>query len=296
MPRAVTADIEATLADRAAMVERRLRAAVGELDSPPELRDAIAYALFGGGKMLRPALLVLSCEACGGDAEAALPAAGAVELVHAFSLVHDDLPAMDDDDLRRGRATLHVRSGEAMAILAGDAMLAYAFAMLAAGGGTDALSRDLTNELAGASAAMIVGQVLDTTSAGGVGDDEATVRRIHEHKTGALIRAACRMGGQCAGAGDEVLAALSAYGESVGLMFQIVDDLLDVEQTPEHAGKRTGKDAQSGKRTYPRAVGVDASRQEVRRLCERSKAVLAPLGERADQLVRAADHLARRTR
>ena len=289
-------DTEAALTQRAAMAEAYLRSHLRDLDAPDNLRDAIEYALFGGGKYLRPALCILACEACAGAPEAALPAAGAVELVHAFSLVHDDLPAMDDDDLRRGRPTLHVRSGEALAILAGDAMFASAFGLLASKAPSAEAARDLITELAAASGAMIAGQVYDTV--GGLprtGPEEA-VRMIHARKTGALIRAACRMGARCAGANADAFAAVSTFGDRVGLMFQIVDDLVDVEQTAEHAGKRTGKDAEAGKRTYPEAIGVEASRDAVTRLCDEAAAALEPLGERAALLADSARLLARRTR
>ncbi|MFG0275891.1 MAG: polyprenyl synthetase family protein [Phycisphaerales bacterium] len=296
MHRAAGPDIEAALTERAARAEAYLRTHVRNLDAPDNLRDAIEYALFGGGKLLRPALCLLACEACAGDADAALPAAGAVELVHAFSLVHDDLPAMDDDDLRRGRPTLHVRSGEALAILAGDAMLAFAFGLLARESPPGAPAQELLSELASASGSMIAGQVYDTVGGLPKADPEAAVRMIHARKTGALIRAACRMGARCAAPDAEAFEAVSTYGDRVGLMFQIVDDLVDVEQTAEHAGKRTGKDAGAGKRTYPEAIGVDASREAVVRLCNEAIDALTPLGERAGLLGAAARLLARRTR
>jgi len=296
MPKAPDTDIETMLADRASMAGAYLRERTRAIRGPDNLRSAIEYALLGGGKLLRPALALLSCEACGGTADAALPAAGAVELVHAFSLVHDDLPAMDDDDLRRGAPTLHVRSGEALAILAGDAMLASAFGLLAREVEDAALARALLVELAEASGAMIAGQVYDTV--GGLPEETpaARVERIHSHKTGALIRAACRMGARCAGASAGAIEAVSVFGDRIGLMFQIVDDLVDVEQTDAHAGKRTGKDARAGKLTYPEAVGMEASRAAVERLCAEARAAAEPLGASAAGLLAAADLLARRTR
>lgn len=242
------------------------------LDLPPNLKEAVRYALLGGGKRMRPILAWHCCIAAGGHGEESLPAGAAIELIHAFSLVHDDLPALDNDDLRRGIPTLHVHAGEAMAILAGDAMMSLAFEVLARGG-PDRLAGRLGYELSRATTAMIAGQVYDTLGGfdPGLGPRDR-LELIHRNKTGALIRAACRMGamsargGRGADEGSDALAAVSRYADAIGLMFQIVDDLLDVETTAEQTGKRTRKDAEAGKLTYPGLIGVDASRREVERL------------------------------
>jgi geranylgeranyl pyrophosphate synthase len=227
---------------------------------PGNLADALRYAVMGGGKRLRPLLCVRSCQAVGGDVDMAMPAAGAIEMIHCFSLVHDDLPAMDDDALRRGRPTLHIHAGEAMAILAGDMLNTLAFELLAQNGG----DVRLIEELAVATNDMIAGQVYDTIP--DFAEDVEPIdrlRSIHENKTGALIRCACRMG-VIAGGGDAgQLEAITNYAEAIGLMFQIVDDLLDVTQTTEQLGKAAGKDADKGKLTYPGLLGIDASREQV---------------------------------
>lgn len=278
-------------------IERAIASAIDEAAFPPVLAEAIRYAALDGGKRLRPLLLIHACAAAGGDERAierAMPAAAAIELIHAFSLVHDDLPALDDDDLRRGKPTLHVHAGQAMAILAGDAMLCLPFEVLASGDDA-ARSLALVRELAKATNAMIAGQVYDTLGGlPGSMDAGEKLEAIHRNKTGALIRAACRMGAVAAGADAGVLAALTEFGEHFGLIFQIVDDLLDVEQTTEHLGKRAGKDATAGKLTYPAVHGVEASRAMVdglRQACLRSLETLrgrasaagvAALGELAE--------------
>ncbi len=276
----------------------------------PSLDEAVRYALLGGGKRIRPALAWWCGVACGAPGEVTLPGGAAVELVHAFSLVHDDLPAMDDDDLRRGRPTLHVRSGEAMAILAGDAMLTLAFGALRhQAPGADALPGDvvarLVSELVDGTSGMIDGQVYDTL--GGLDaslDNAGRLEAIHSRKTGALIRAACRMGAvlgaHAAGMGeprrDEAVDRLSRFGEAVGLMFQIVDDLLDVEATREQAGKRTGKDAEAGKLTYPGVHGVERAREEAVRLGGVAARAVEPFGEGGAALRELAASLATRAR
>ena len=278
-------------------IERDLRQRLSDLDVPEGLLDALAYALLGGGKRLRPVLTLLACEAVGGTRQRARAAASALELVHTFSLVHDDLPAMDDDQLRRGRPTLHVHASEAMAVLAGDAMLAQAFAWLAdAEAGEGTVSR-LVAELASATGRMIAGQVYDTL--GGFGeelDPQERLETIHRLKTAALLRAACRMGAVCGGATPSQLEALGAYGDAIGMMFQIVDDLLDVTQTAEHIGKATGKDRQAGKLTYPAVHGTAASQAAVEHLRRRALEALQPLGDAARPLAELCDYLAVRTK
>ncbi|MFG0305639.1 MAG: polyprenyl synthetase family protein, partial [Phycisphaerales bacterium JB040] len=247
-------------------VDASLEGYLNGLGLARELDGAVRYALLGGGKRMRPVLAWLSAEAVGGRGEASLPAGCAIELVHAFSLVHDDLPAMDDDDLRRGRPTLHRHAGEAMAILAGDAMLALAFGVLE-GIGDVGLRARVQAELIAGTVGMINGQVYDT-----VGGFEASLgaedrlRLIHRNKTGALIRAACRAGGRLGGADASSLEALTRFGEIVGLQFQVLDDLLDATGTSEEVGKRTGKDAAAGKLTYPGVLGVERTRAIAREL------------------------------
>jgi len=287
-----------TDAELIALVDDRLRKFVGQLYLPQNLKDAITYALFGGGKRIRPLLCLRSCLACGGAAEDAVNAAGAVELIHCFSLVHDDLPAMDDDDLRRGRATLHKHTNEAMAILAGDAMTAAAFQLLAQG--QDAKqSMQLTHILSSSTNAMIGGQVYDTM--GGFGDDDPAdelgrLRKVHQCKTGALLQAPCLMGAVCADAPESESGRLVMFATALGLMFQAVDDLLDVTQSTEQVGKQTGKDAAAGKLTYPGLLGIDGTRDEIAKLLKQSLAALQPLGDRADSLRDMARKLAARTK
>lgn len=286
-------------------IERALAQHCAALTLPDNLVRAISYALLGGGKRLRPLLAWHSAAAVGAPGESSLPAGIAVELIHAFSLVHDDLPALDNDDLRRGRPTLHRHSGEAMAILAGDAMLALGFQSLMQASVPAALSAALLRELAAGTMGMIAGQVYDTL--GGLDESKPAlerVREIHRNKTGALIRASVRMGALCGlsaidpapVADDARLAALSRAGDDLGLMFQIVDDLLDVEQTSEAAGKRTGKDRDAGKLTYPGAMGNERARAEVHRLRADAAEALTILGPPAEGLRELVGFLARRTK
>lgn len=226
------------------------------VDAPPDLIEAIRYSLFAGGKRLRPALVLGAAEiACGND-EAALPAACALEMIHTFSLIHDDLPAMDDDDMRRGKLTLHKVHGEAMAILAGDALLAMAFEVLA-----ETNNARVVGEIARASGpiGMAGGQVLDMAhERQNIGLD--ALRRTHALKTGALIRASVRAGAMLGGADEPSLQALTRYAEGIGLAFQIADDILDVVGDADAMGKSVGADAQHHKATYPSIVGLDRSR------------------------------------
>lgn len=278
-------------------VDDVLRHFIDSLELPETLHHAIEYALLGGGKRLRPALAWYAGVAAGGSGAQTLVAGAAVELVHAFSLVHDDLPAMDDDDLRRGRPTLHLHAGEAMAILAGDAMLSLAFELIARSDLPAEQKLALINELTCSTRHMIVGQVHDTL--GGFApdlNDEARLRLIHQNKTGALLRASARMGAIAVGADAHTLDALTRFADCAGLMFQIVDDLLDVRGSCEHVGKRTGKDESAGKLTFPLVLGITASEKEIERLLEQAKQSVASLGERAEPLMVLVEYLARRTR
>jgi len=263
---------------------------------PPNLDAAIRYAALGPGKRLRPLLTIRCCETVGGNADDALAPAAAVELIHAFSLVHDDLPSLDDDDLRRGRPTLHRHAGEAMAVLAGDAMLGLAMELV-----LDRLPAELAQpvgeELIRGCNRMIAGQVYDTfPDAHESGSELERLLTTHRNKTGALLRAACRAGARCGRADERQLEAVTGFGEAIGLMFQIVDDLLDVTGTTQQLGKTAGKDAEQEKRTYPALLGLDASRNEVERLRSVALAALDPLGARAGALVELCEYLAARTR
>lgn len=267
---------------------------------PAPLGQAMRYAALAGGKRVRPALVLLAAEAVA-DRSAwpadPMPAAVAVELVHCYSLVHDDLPAMDNDTLRRGRPTCHVQFGEAMAILAGDALLTRAFEVLTLGVALPALAARLVAELALAAgpAGMVAGQVADMalcpTPPGAAG-----LEYIHRRKTGAMIACALRMGGLCSGADEAQLAALTDFGRSIGLAFQVTDDLLDATASSNDLGKTAGKDAQAGKHTYVGALGLAKTAQLAGRLTEQALAALSPFGPRGQRLAQLARLLARRDR
>lgn len=245
---------------------------------PGELVRAMEYSLFAGGKRLRPLLTLITAECCGGSLEAALAPAAAIEMVHTYSLIHDDLPAMDDDDLRRGRPTSHKVFGEGMAILAGDALLTHAFSVLAEAPDLSAPVRlALIGELAAAAGpeGMVAGQVLDIQ--GLVGGDSALLQRMHACKTGALLRAAVRMGAILAAADQETLAGLSAYAASLGLAFQIVDDILDVTATAGDLGKNPGSDLRQNKQTYVTLFGLAGARARAAAEIEAAQAALAGL-------------------
>jgi geranylgeranyl pyrophosphate synthase len=279
-------------------VEHYLEQYLDSRPCPPSLREAVRYSALAPGKRLRPVLVIHSCQAVGGEADQALAPAAAIELIHAFSLVHDDLPAMDDDDLRRGRPTLHRHASEAMAILAGDAMLATSVELVLSQVHPAERARDIAAELVAGTNDMIAGQVYDTLPDFDEGlSAEQRLTTIHRHKTGALIRAACRMGAIVGGAGNDALHALTHYAEAIGLMFQIVDDLLDVTQTTEQLGKTAGKDEAQHKLTYPSVYGVDASRREVERLQHTAERALAALdADRTQPLHQLSQVLATRDR
>lgn len=279
-------------------MERHLAHVLARPELPPALVDAMRYATLGPGKRIRPVLAWQACVAAGGNGPECLPVAAAVELVHAFSLVHDDLPALDNDDLRRGRPTLHRQAGEAMAILAGDALLTIALAPLLDAPFTSERRVELLRALVNATSGMIAGQVYDTLGGlpGGLSPEERVVL-IHSNKTGALIRASCVMGAKCApDPSPTVLEAIGRYAEAVGLMFQIVDDVLDVTQTAEVTGKRTGKDAAAGKTTYPGVLGVQGSQDRIESLLAEALSALEPAMPAAEPLARTARDLAARQR
>ena len=285
------------LAPYAKAVEADLAAWLVEPDVPATLAEAMRYCVLDGGKRLRPALVMMAAKAAGGRAEDELArrSAVAVELVHAYSLVHDDLPAMDDDVLRRGRPTVHVQFGQAMAILAGDALLTRAFGVLAESddGRVAGLARELGR--ACGAAGMIAGQVADMGLCP-LPDGLDGLRYIHARKTAALIRGAARMGALCGGADAAALKAVGEYGRSLGLAFQLIDDLLDVTGTAASVGKTTGKDAGRGKRTHGALVGLDGARRLGSQLTASAVAALDRLGPAAEDLRVLARLLAERTR
>jgi len=248
-----------------------------------------------GGKRLRPILVIAGSEAVGGRAAHVIPTACALELIHTYSLIHDDLPAMDDDDYRRGRLTNHKVFGEAIAILAGDALLTLAFRLVAGNvdGAADArIVADVVAELAEAAGAagMVGGQVVDIESEGKTVSAE-TLDYIHRHKTAALIRAALRVGAMLGGAKPDALRAITHAGEALGLAFQIVDDILDVEGSLEELGKTAGSDQRKQKATYPAVHGLEASRRRARALIEDAKAALVSLGPAARPISALADFI-----
>lgn len=262
---------------------------------PDRLVEAMRYSLEAGGKRVRPALVLWCCELCGGGRDLALPAAMAVECVHTFSLIHDDLPALDDDDLRRGRATSHKRFGEAVAILAGDALLALAFEIIGQRVTDAPVAAGMTSELAEAAGwrGMIGGEVADLLGEEAA-PDRAMVEAIHAAKTARLIEAACRLGGLAAAAEPETIETLGCYGHALGLAFQAADDLLDATSTSDALGKRTAKDAASGKQTYVRSVGMEGARAIAAEAAGRARASLSPFGARAFRLCALARYVVQR--
>ncbi|MGD0670398.1 MAG: polyprenyl synthetase family protein [Bryobacteraceae bacterium] len=265
--------------------------------APPEtIHRAMRYSLFAGGKRIRPVLCLEAARAVAGDMDGAVTAACPLELIHTYSLIHDDLPALDNDDYRRGKLTNHKVFGDAMAILAGDALLTLAFQVLAELPAPPDRKARLMAELAtaaGTVGGMIGGQVADLEGEGKP-PDAALLESIHRAKTGALLRASLRMGAIYAGASEAQYAALSCYGEHIGLAFQIVDDILDVEESSEALGKTAGKDAAQHKITFPAVYGLETSRAMAEAECARAHQVLEPFGERAARLHELADLIVRR--
>ena len=282
-------DVPAYLKERARLVDEALERFLPPETAPPAtLHRAMRYSVFAGGKRLRPVLVIAGAEAVGGTAEQVLPTACAMEMIHTYSLIHDDLPAMDNDDYRRGQLTNHKVFGEAMAILAGDALLTLAFGMIAenfAGHAAGpALREVLADVAAGAGAAgMVGGQVADIEAEGRPASAEI-VDYIHRHKTAALIRTSLRAGATICGATAAQREALGVAGGAIGLAFQIVDDLLDVEGTTEQLGKTAGKDQAQHKATYPAVHGLEASRRRAAELVAEAERALVPLGAPAEPI------------
>ena len=267
-------------------VERRLDEILpSPYTSPETLHEAMRYSIFAGGKRLRPALVLAATEAVEGSREDAAPAACAVEMIHTYSLIHDDLPAMDDDDLRRGIPTCHKKYGEAMAILAGDALLTYAFEVLSTSARPESVAGIVRAIARGVGTqGMVGGQVLDMQGEGKPAT-LASVSAIHSWKTAALIAACCEAGALAGGANQTEYEHLATYGRKIGLAFQIVDDILDITASPEALGKTPGKDARAGKATYPAVMGVKKARQEADRLGQQAADELKILGRRSETLL-----------
>lgn len=300
----MTFDLKQHLATRAERIETVLdrilsdAASDGETTRPRKLMAAMRHGALNGGKRLRPILVLESAGLFGREDDGVLKAACALELIHCYSLVHDDLPAMDDDDLRRGQPTVHKAFDEAAAILAGDALLTLAFDVIA----DDAVHSDaairlhLSRDLARAAGigGMAGGQMLDLESEHRQRTD-AEIRQLQSMKTGALLRYACRAGGLLAGAPHEDIDRLTRFGEVIGLAFQLADDLLDVEASPEATGKATGKDAEAGKATLVGLWGAEKTRQELGRLLQEAETLLKPYGAKAQTLTAIAEFIVNRT-
>ena len=292
-------DLERYLRERAETVNAALDRYLPKAGAKPAtIHKAMRYSLFAGGKRIRPALVLAAAEACGGGTLEALPAACAVEVMHTYSLIHDDLPAMDDDDFRRGKPTNHKVFGEGVAVLAGDALLTVAFEILSQAPETARYPvATQIRELAqvGGSLQLIAGQVADLEGEGKK-LSVAELRYIHERKTSALLCGSVRLGGMSANCTPAQLEALTDFGYHVGLAFQVIDDILDVTQTSETLGKTAGKDVVAEKATYPSIVGLERSRKIAAQLTEKAFAALAPFRGRAPALKALAEHLLKRDR
>jgi geranylgeranyl diphosphate synthase type II len=287
-------DLHAYLEDRTDRINRALDGFLPhERTRPATIHQAMRYSLFAGGKRLRPALCLAAATACGGHEESAMPLACAVECIHTYSLIHDDLPAMDNDDFRRGKPTNHKVFGEGIAVLAGDALLTQAFEIAAQAAGWPRYPhRTLTLEIARAAGSLqlIAGQVADL-EAEGKKISAAQLKYIHERKTSALLCCSARLGGMSANCTPAQLQALTDFGYNVGLAFQIIDDILDITQTSEQLGKTAGKDTAAQKATYPSIVGLEKSRKIARQLTQRAFEALEGFRGRASELEALAKHL-----
>ena len=289
--------LKAYLTARRSMVDKALdRFLPGTSAKPATIHKAMRYSLFAGGKRLRPILCIAAAEACGGAASRAIPSACAVECIHTYSLIHDDLPCMDNDDFRRGKPTSHKVFGEGVAVLAGDALLTIAFEILAQAKDSPRHRMPaLVRELADASGSrwLIGGQVADLEGEGKK-IDGAQLKFIHQSKTAALLTASIRLGAMSANATKKQLDCLTTFGRSLGLAFQVIDDILDVTQTSEKLGKSAGKDVAAQKATYPAIFGLEKSRREAGRLTNAALTALKPFGEKAATLRGIADYLLQR--
>ena len=287
-------NLQSYLETRLSLVDKALDGFLPKAAAKPAtIHKAMRYSIFAGGKRLRPILCLAAAEACGGDPTAALAAACAVECIHTYSLIHDDLPCMDNDDFRRGKPTSHKVFGEGVAVLAGDALLTMAFEILAQ---SKTRGRHhvgaLVAELASASGSrwLIAGQVVDLESEGKKVTGKE-LQFIHRCKTAALLSSSIRLGAMSANATEKKLEALTAFGQSLGLAFQVIDDILDITQTSEKLGKSAGKDVAAGKATYPAIFGLERSRKEARKLTQAATDALKPFGKQGATLQALADHL-----
>ena len=290
-------DLKRYLAARQLEVDRALDRYLPKASTKPAtIHKAMRYSLFAGGKRLRPILCLAAAEACGGQTFPALPLAAAVECIHTYSLIHDDLPSMDNDDFRRGRPTCHKVFGDGIAVLAGDALLTLAFEIATHVEPTRRYSlREIVVEIAIAAGSrkLIAGQVADLEGEGKA-ITRAQLRYIHENTTAALLTASVRLGAMTANASEKQLAAITDFGQALGLAFQVIDDILDVTQTSEKLGKSAGKDVAAKKATYPAVIGLEKSRAEARRLTSQAAIALKPFGSRADKLNEIASYLLKR--
>lgn len=291
-------DLTSYLKQHQAQVEAALDQSIA-VSYPEKIYEAMRYSLLAGGKRLRPILCLATCELMGGSVEMAMPTACALEMIHTMSLIHDDLPAMDNDDYRRGKLTNHKVYGEDIAILAGDGLLSYAFEFVAAKTQNVPAERVLQvisrlGHAVGATG-LVGGQVVDLDSEGKPDITEETLTFIHTHKTGALLEACVVCGGILAGATETDLKRLSQYAQNIGLAFQIVDDILDITATQEELGKTAGKDIQAQKATYPSLWGLEESKHQAQKLIKQAKAELANYGESAQPLLAIADFIVSRS-
>jgi geranylgeranyl diphosphate synthase type II len=294
-------DLKSYLKEQCARIDTALdRFLPKETELPHSLHKAMRYSVFAGGKRVRPILMLAACQAVGGDTERAVPAACAMEMIHTYSLIHDDLPAMDDDDFRRGNPTNHKVFGEAIAILAGDALLTEAFKLVSdpryAIGTDPAAQLAVIHEIAtcAGSYGMVGGQVVDMESEGKAEINLPIVQYIHTHKTGALIKASVVAGALLGGANEQKLAAITRYGEAAGLAFQIADDILDIEGTTEEIGKDAGSDEARGKATYPAAIGLTAAKEEAQAMMDEAMRALEIFGVEAEPLREIATYIVKR--
>ncbi|HEY5522914.1 MAG TPA: farnesyl diphosphate synthase [Desulfuromonadaceae bacterium] len=294
-------DLKLYLKEQCARVDAALdRFLPRETELPHSVHKAMRYSVFAGGKRVRPILMLAACQAVGGDTGRVIPAACAMEMIHTYSLIHDDLPAMDDDDFRRGNPTNHKVFGEAIAILAGDALLTEAFKLASDARFTDGCNPSgllaVIHEIAtcAGSYGMVGGQVVDMESEGRHDIDLATVQYIHTHKTGALIKASVVAGALLGGAAGQQLAAITRYGEAAGLAFQIADDILDIEGTTEEIGKDAGSDEARGKATYPAVMGLTAAKEEAQSMMNEALGSLEIFGSEADPLREIARYIVQR--
>ncbi len=291
-------DLKAYLKERQALVEAALESSL-PVTYPEKIYNAMRYSLMAGGKRLRPILCLATCELLGGTIAMAMPTACALEMIHTMSLIHDDLPAMDNDDYRRGKLTNHKVYGEDIAILAGDGLLAYAFEYVVEK--TQNVPAEYLLKIvarlghAVAATGLVGGQVVDLECEGKTNIGIETLHFIHSHKTGALLEASVLSGALLTGADEATLARLSRYAANIGLAFQIVDDILDITSTRDVLGKTAGKDVAAQKMTYPRLWGLEKSRQEAERLVTEAKAELAVYGEAAVPLQAIADYITARS-